>query len=213
MARRARVNAHGMCLLGLACLLAAQPVASAATDCFENPECSELVAQGKAAHNDKRYAEALRLYQSAYEKVADSRLLILRGRSLFKQGQPERALDLYRAALPHLRDDAERRDAEAFIRQAEAAQLRPGTSQALSPSARPELGLGARSLYPAKSEPGAGASTGAERAAPLARQPPLYKRWWFWTLIGVAAAGAATGIGLGIATREPDTTGLMEYRP
>ncbi len=27
---------------------------------------------------------------------------------------------------------------------------------------------------------------------------PVYKRWWFWTLVGVAAAGAGVGLGLGL---------------
>ena len=209
-----RVSAPGMCILGLAYLLTAPSVAHAAPDCFANPECSALADQGKAAHNEKRYAEALRLYQSAYERIADPRLLILRGRSFFKQGQPERALDLYRAALPHLRDEAERRDAEAFIRQAEAAaQVQRGTSKAPASSASPELKLGTPALDPAKPASGVGASAGAEPAAHPVRQTPLYKRWWFWTIVGIAAAGAATGIGLGVAAREPDTTGLMEYRP
>lgn len=139
-ARRLRVSAQGMRILGLVCLLAAPSVAHAAPDCFTNPECSALADQGKAAHNEKRYAEALRLYQSAYERVADPRLLILRGRSFFKQGQSERALDLYRAALPSLRDEAERSKAEEFIREAElAAQVQAGASPAPTLSAPPTL--------------------------------------------------------------------------
>jgi PEGA domain/Tetratricopeptide repeat len=33
-------------------------------------------------------------------------------------------------------------------------------------------------------------------AAPIAT--PVYKKWWFWTTLGIVAAGAAVGIGLGI---------------
>ena len=39
------------------------------------------------------------------------------------------------------------------------------------------------------------------------RTPPLYQRWWLWTAVGVVAAGVAVGVGLGIASRQPDTTG------
>ena len=120
-ARGGRVSAQVMCILGLTCLLMAPSVARATPDCFANPECSALADQGKAAHSEKRYAEALRLYQQAYERVADPRLLILRGRSFFKQGQPERALDLYRAALPSLQDESERSKTDVFIREAEEA--------------------------------------------------------------------------------------------
>ena len=44
-------------------------------------------------------------------------------------------------------------------------------------------------------------------------KPPIYKRWWFWTLVGGATLGAALGIGFGVAARDPDATGLMVYRP
>jgi len=57
---------------------------------------------------------------------------------------------------------------------------------------------------PATSRPG-GALTNAQAAPPLLRQQntaeatsddvesPFYKRWWFWTLVGSAAIGAAAG--------------------
>jgi hypothetical protein len=32
-------------------------------------------------------------------------------------------------------------------------------------------------------------------APPAEPEPaPVYKRWWFWTLVGAAAAGAATAV-------------------
>jgi hypothetical protein len=39
---------------------------------------------------------------------------------------------------------------------------------------------------------------------------PVYKKWWFWTLIGVGVAGAATGIALGVraATASSDPTNI-----
>jgi hypothetical protein len=30
---------------------------------------------------------------------------------------------------------------------------------------------------------------------------PWYTRWWFWTIVGVAAAGAGAALGYGIAGR------------
>ncbi len=32
-----------------------------------------------------------------------------------------------------------------------------------------------------------------------AKKDPVYKKWWFWTIIGVAAAGTATGLGFLLA--------------
>ena len=49
-------------------------------------------------------------------------------------------------------------------------------------------------------------------AMALAPQPaaspehrPVYKKWWFWTVVGVVAAGAATGIAVGVVgSRAPE---------
>jgi len=40
--------------------------------------------------------------------------------------------------------------------------------------------------------------------APVATSAPLYRRWWFWTAVGVVAAGAGVGIYLG--TRDSGTS-------
>ena len=198
---------------GSLCSLVPSP-ACAATDCFADDDCTALVAKAKKAHNEKRYSDALRLYQNAYDKVPDARLLVLRGRSYFKQGQPDRALDLYRAALPQLHGDAERQDVEQFIRQAEEATQRKGTTSPPVPQTTvpPNLlpSANSRSNDPIAHS---GGSVTPEQLDAKASSAPVYKKWWFWTIIGVAAAGIATGVGLGIAAREPDTTGLMEYRP
>lgn len=185
----------------------------AATDCFDDDGCTALVSKAKKAHNEKRYADALRLYQNAYDKVPDARLLVLRGRSYFKQGQSDRALDLYRAALPQLQSDAERHDVEQFIRQAEETMQGKGAPASSPPNAlAPNLFPSANSQSHDPSVQTAGL-VGTEHPDAKASGAPVYKKWWFWTIIGVAAAGVATGIGLGVAAREPDTTGLMEYRP
>ena len=185
----------------------------AATDCFADDDCTSLVTKAKKAHNEKRYEDALRLYQNAYDKVPDSRLLVLRGRSYFKQGQPGRALDLYRAALPQLQSDAERQDVEQFIRQAEEAMTGKGTSPPSLQTALPRHLLPSAKSQPHDASSQAVGRVGTEHPDAKPSSAPVYKKWWFWTIIGVAAAGIATGVGLGIAAREPDTTGLMEYRP
>jgi hypothetical protein len=42
---------------------------------------------------------------------------------------------------------------------------------------------------------------------------PLYKKWWFWTLVGGAAGLVAVGTAIGVSSREPDLTNVMQYRP
>jgi hypothetical protein len=34
------------------------------------------------------------------------------------------------------------------------------------------------------------------------RETPIYKRWWFWTVIGTVVAGGAAGLGAWLSLRE-----------
>lgn len=43
-------------------------------------------------------------------------------------------------------------------------------------------------------------------STPTNLRKPVYRRWWVWTIVGVAVAGAAVGVGVGV-TRGPATTG------
>jgi len=45
-----------------------------------------------------------------------------------------------------------------------------------------------------------------EPAGPPA-PPPVYRRWWFWTIIGAVAVGAGLGIGLGVGLNQEEPTG------
>lgn len=59
--------------------------------------------------------------------------------------------------------------------------------------------------------------SGPGQAAKAPETTPTYRRWWLWTLVGVAAAGAATGIALGTtygrAGEAPLPEGLSFYEP
>ena len=37
----------------------------------------------------------------------------------------------------------------------------------------------------------------------VVQQKPLYKRWWFWTAIGVVVAGGASALAVGLTLRQP----------
>jgi tetratricopeptide (TPR) repeat protein len=54
-------------------------------------------------------------------------------------------------------------------------------------------------------------SAGSEGGGRVEKDEPLYKKWWFWTIIGgVALAGAGAGIGIYFATRGESVTSMPE---
>ena len=50
------------------------------------------------------------------------------------------------------------------------------------------------------------AASGDEQANIVEPRRPVYRRWWFWTILGVVVAGAVTaGTVVGVAAQEPET--------
>lgn len=58
-----------------------------------------------------------------------------------------------------------------------------------------------------------------ELAFPIVERPPqetpVWKRWWLWTAVGVAAAGLAVGLGVGLTANSssPPSTSFGTVRP
>jgi hypothetical protein len=51
---------------------------------------------------------------------------------------------------------------------------------------------------------------------PPPKPKPVYKRWWLWTLVGIAAGGAAAGIYFGTRSRDaeiPNSDYFWDVRP
>jgi Tetratricopeptide repeat len=42
---------------------------------------------------------------------------------------------------------------------------------------------------------------------------PVYKKWWLWTAVGVVAAGAAVGLGVGLTARSGSSTSIPDLGP
>lgn len=169
-------------------------------DCTQDPACESLRIRAGAASKAGDLVEALRLYQLAHGISADPRMLFNIARLQHRLGRDIEAMDSYERFLraPALSDGdhpVRLRLAQQYMQQ---LRLKPRSGAAGVASALPSSAVSA-----VASQPG------------LATEPraPIYKKWWFWTILGVTAAGIATGVGLGIAAKEPDTTGLMEYRP
>ena len=69
----------------------------------------------------------------------------------------------------------------------------PGASAAGDPDVELTVEVGPEKQQPPTPASGATALT-APLPPPVTRAAPLYKKWWFWTLVGVAVAGTTVGI-------------------
>lgn len=148
-----------------------------APDCSADPPCLALYERAKDASARGDLAEALRLYKLAYEVRADPLLLYSVARVLHKQGSTKAAAQYYLRFLAAPTEDPEpRRKAQEYLVQINGE---PKKSRAETPQATA-----------ATTESSETASDGI----------PVYRKWWFWTIIGgVAAAGIITGVAVGVS--------------
>lgn len=139
-------------------------------------EARALYLAGEVAYGDGRFASALARFREAYALSKRPQLLYNIALCEDRLGRNAEALDDYSRFLVETSDDAARPQVEARVRVLRA-RLADG-------------------------------SAGAIEAAPLvaATAPPskrpVYKRGWFWGVIGgVAAVGVGLGVGLGLGLR------------
>jgi len=172
-------------------------------------EARRLYDLGARHYNLGEYAAAIEAYQQAYRLVAEPLLLydIAQAFRLSAEqrgpGEPGRARELrealrfYNNFLGELPDAPNRAVVEDHITTlTRALALEPPAPAAVTPPPLPT---------PAEAAAARVAGTATGQAAPstppitapaapadLHRARPIYKRWWFWTGVGVLAAGATT---------------------
>lgn len=171
---------------------------------------------GQKHYNLSEFGEALREFKEAYRIKDDPAMLFNIAQCQWKLGDLRTAVHSYRAYLRMGKDPPNRAEVENRIqdlenrlksdedvrRSAEAAPVQPLPTTVENAPA--EQSTAPASLPAAPEAAGTSAApavlvTGpATPPAPAAR--PLYRRWWFWTALGVVVVAAAAG-GLAWATR------------
>lgn len=160
-------------------------------DCQEDAACSQLKERAAERSKSGDLPEALRFYKQAYEVRADPRLLYNIARTLHKQGQTAVAASYYQSFLDSPVHDGEpRQKAREYLNEI----LRPAKSNPAAPPPQPAQPGLAPVAVPTAMVP--------TDMAPIRR--PVYKRWWFWTITGVAIAGATVGVVLGSLQHSSD---------
>ena len=158
-----------------------------------------------------------------YANVGDSRIYRVHGDTVEQltglpvpEPEPPDPIAEMQATIDALLDAAERMRAE---QKGDPSGTEPtpgpagpssgGPSPAGQPAAAGSGGIGATATpapAPTPATPAAVDSRLAVSSAPAvehrtsdsAAARPIYKKWWFWTLIGVGVAATATGIALGV---------------
>jgi tetratricopeptide (TPR) repeat protein len=173
----------------------------------------ELFKRATTHFNLGKFKEAAIEYEQLYEAHPDPVLLYNIAQSYRLAGESERALFFYRSYLrnnPQAKNraevDARIVDLEHLVSEQKKTQTRPPNS----PVPLDKRGGTTTEAEPQTTTPTEGTastSTGETATAQTStstsdrRDRPVYKKWWFWTIIGGAVVVAvAVGVGVGVGT-------------
>ena len=197
----------------------AGPAAAAPGTAAEEKEARELFRKAEMSFNMGKFADALGDYQAAYQAKPLPAFLFNIAQCYRNLQDYEKARFFYRRYLaldPHttnrrLVEDlvaemtklidkseaakaAEAKAAEAKAAEAKAVEAKTAEAKTVDATPPPP----AETMSPPAAEPNPApppAAVVVQAPAPEAPvvepAPPVYKRWWFWTLVGVVALGAA----------------------
>jgi tetratricopeptide (TPR) repeat protein len=195
--------------------------------------------QGAAHYAAGRYDQALAEYQTAYELLPLPDILFNIGQVWRMKGDSARAIEYYNRYLAvepkgRASDDA-RAHVTALRRMLEEERAAAGEERAARAEKQLAAERAARAAEEAKAaqeraaaearaaeqrraeEKLAAERAAAERLALAARatppRPPLYKRWWLWTAVGVVAVGVGVGLGVGLGTNRSFNATRPDFGP
>lgn len=170
-------------LLPLVLLMLTKPTSAMATEiCKAEPECERHLEQGGSLYDREEYSGALSEYLIVLAQTHHPQMLLTIGRTYQKLCKLDDARDYY----------------DRF-RQADP-NPDPVVVEKLNRYDR-ELTVASHCALPTVSHPA--------KANPAATTQPIYKKAWFWIIIGGSAAiGLGLGLGLGLhpAASEPFVT-------
>lgn len=171
--------AIALLVLDAGSLRAASPAASPEPDAAATAQLDEHVAQGHRLYQLGQYQGAIGEYRRAYELKAEPRFLEQIAEAYRQLGGTEQALfyyDRYLAAAP---DAPDRTAVEVKVAELESLRAAPPPPPvARAPVVVP--GVVVASPRPAR---------------------PVWRRWWFWTAVGVAVATGVTAVVLAARTQ------------
>jgi hypothetical protein len=209
--RRLPIGRLGVVLGFVFACLVAVPIANAKG----GDNSTELKAREAFAAG--RYDDALNLFAKLYAETLHPVYLRNIGRCHQKLRQPDQAIDKFNEYLAKEKkiSPEERKEIDGYIKDMEALreeQARQKNPQPPPPTVVTPVNPPPPQVNPYPPPPPAyttTSSSGTLVAQPApAEEAPIYKKWWFWTGIGVVAAGAVVAVLLlSGGTTRPDCPG------
>jgi tetratricopeptide (TPR) repeat protein len=160
-------------------------------------ESKRLYSEGTQAYNLGEFVRAVDLFKQAYKVKADPVFLFNIAQSLRLSNQYDQAALFYRSFLRNMPQAPNKAEVEGRIKEMDDAAAKAAADAKAKADAdakakadadaKAKADADARAKIPDPShvhtddglQPGAGTDT----------PPPIYKKWWFWTGVGVAAVG------------------------
>lgn len=183
--------------------------------CGGNVECGQHYNQARQLSKKGDTERAIAEYQATYGLKPFPPLLFNIARLYHKSGNLRQAVLHYKWYLdsPMAGDDAQREQARRYFAEA-INELRTDTvlpEQPMPAPLAPRQPIEQPAPLPA---PVVSPALPAAPPAPIVEQRPVYKRWWFWTVIGVVVAGGVAGAVAGsLVTKSPPSDFIRPDAP
>ena len=188
----------GVVILCIICLTSAPDTARADE---AHARAKVFNAEAKRHFNLGKFREAIRYYEKAYQAKPLPVFLYNLGQChqhLGTLADLKKAVFYFEGYLANQPEASDRKEVEQDIASLKERAARLERQQTKKPVKKPEQGKGKGFLPdtgppPPKPEP--------------ARPSPFYKRWWFWTAVGVAVVGGGLAVGLAVGGRDDRVPG------
>ena len=177
-------------LLALVVALCASGVASA----DNRVVAKQHYERGTTLYDLGKYLEAAHEYEAAFDAHSDPALLFNIGQAFRLGGDNASATRAYRSYLRRLPDAPNRAEVERLLASLSSEENRPPAPTRTEAPAQPKAEMGeprplAQPPASVTVTPPAPTQTSVSKHALEHR--PVYKRWWFWTMVGVVVVGGA----------------------
>lgn len=186
-------------LLLAARMVSAQP---AAAHCEDVPACSQQFTEAQRLSKAGAHADALVKFKQLYGQYNDPVALYPIAIQLHRLGRHAEAISMYQRYIDsgHETDPTKIANVRERLSQAQAA-LDARAAKRVSSETTPYIATAS-----------AAAPTTPAVSGDISRVP-LYKRWWLWTIVGVAVAGVVVGSAIGAYAKPPSYPDSMDLRP